>query len=89
MGAKLIICPSAFSLKTGSLHFESILKSRAIECCVYLVASCTARHTEDTSVYQAWGHSTCIDPFGNVLAKASEKQEIIYAEIDIDKCLEI
>ena len=31
--------------------------------------------------YKAWGHSTISNPYGEIIAKAAENEEIIYAEI--------
>ncbi len=35
-------------------------------------------------MYQAWGHSTAVDPFGKVLAKLDENPGIEYVDINLD-----
>jgi omega-amidase len=33
-------------------------------------------------LYQAWGHSTAVDPFGKVIAALDENPNIAYCEVD-------
>jgi len=82
-GAKILILPGNFTLTTGPLHWELLLRSRAVDNQVYVVGCSTARLKEDTTVIQAYGHSMIVDPLGKVLAEAGEDPEIIYADIDL------
>ena len=45
------------------------------------VAGCSPARDPESN-YVAWGHSTIVDPMGEILAKASEKEEIVYADIN-------
>lgn len=38
----------------------------------------TAQNKEDSSVYQAWGHSLGVDPFGKVLVHLDENPGFEY-----------
>lgn len=67
-GAKLLIYPGAFNLVTGPLHWQLLLRSRALDNQAYTMGVCTARFVEDQKVYQVYGHSTCVDPFGKIIA---------------------
>ena len=49
---------------------------------LYVATPSPARDTEAT--YVAWGHSTVVSPWGEVISKASEKEEIILADIDLE-----
>jgi omega-amidase len=52
------------------------------------VATCSpARDTKAT--YKAWGHSTIVDPNGQILATTEHEETIIYADIDLEQIKEI
>lgn len=46
-----------------------------------------ARDTQAT--YVAWGHSTLINPWGEIVAKTGEAEDIIYADIDLQRLQEV
>lgn len=44
---------------------------------------------DEKADYVAWGHSTLVNPWGEIIAKAGHGEEIIYAQIDLGKMAEI
>lgn len=40
---------------------------------------------DETAGYVAWGHSTVVDPYGDIVAKAGHGDEVIYADVDLEK----
>lgn len=80
--ADLIFVPSAFTAFTGKSHWETLLRARAIENQCYIIAP----NQTGTNVYgyKDYGHSMIIDPWGTILAQASNKEGIIYASIDLE-----
>lgn len=79
-GAQVLVIPAAFNLTSGPAHWELLMRSRAVDNQVFVVAASPARNTDAS--YQAWGHSMIVDPWGNILAKADEREEIIMAKLD-------
>ncbi|CAN1217244.1 Omega-amidase, chloroplastic [Linum perenne] len=79
-GAHLICYPGAFNMTTGPLHWELLQRARAADNQLY-VATCSPARDEDAG-YVAWGHSTLVGPFGEVLATTEHEEAIIIAEID-------
>lgn len=77
-GAQVIFVPSSFTAETGKAHWEPLLRARAIENGVYIVA---ADQTGEKSTMEAYGHSMVVDPWGNVLAEAGTGVCSIMAEI--------
>jgi predicted amidohydrolase len=81
-GAELVLVPSAFTALTGEAHWEPLLRARAIENQVYVVAPNQTGHHPDS--FATHGHSLIVDPWGKILAAASDQPGVIYAEIDLD-----
>ncbi|MDX3975093.1 carbon-nitrogen hydrolase family protein [Shinella sp.] len=80
-GAEIISVPAAFTRQTGEAHWETLLRARAIENGVYIIAAAQAGVHEDGR--ETFGHSMIIDPWGRVLASAGGTGEaIVLAEVD-------
>jgi predicted amidohydrolase len=80
-GAKVIFNPAEFALYTGKDHWESLIKARAIENQCYMI--CAGQIGVKPGMH-TFGRSLVVDPWGNVIAKASDKEGVLMAEIDID-----
>ena len=80
-GAEVMTVPAAFTRQTGEAHWEILLRARAIENGVFVIAAAQAGRHEDGR--ETFGHSMIIDPWGTVLASAGAAGEaVILAEID-------
>ncbi|OMO67000.1 Carbon-nitrogen hydrolase [Corchorus capsularis] len=79
-GAHLLCYPGAFNMTTGPLHWELLQRARATDNQLY-VATCSPARDAGAG-YVAWGHSTLVGPFGEVLATTEHDEAIIVAEID-------
>ena len=83
-GAQVIALPAAFTLQTGKDHWEVLLRARAIETETYVCASAqTGSFTVGNEQRQTYGHSLVVDPWGHVVAKASDGVGIVSARIDM------
>ena len=72
-GAEVIFLPSAFTLQTGKDHWEVLIRARAIETQCWMVAPATwGKHMERAGERHTYGHSLICDPWGHVVAKASD-----------------
>jgi deaminated glutathione amidase len=80
-GARLIAVPSAFTTATGRDHWEVLLRARAIEDQVFVIAP--NQVGEAPPHYSSWGHSAIVDPWGVVLAVAPDEECFVAAEIDL------
>jgi predicted amidohydrolase len=81
-GARLVVVPAAFTATTGPPHWEVLLRARAIEDQVFIVA---ADQVGDSSPSLHWhGHSMIVDPWGRILAEAATSEPgVIIADLDI------
>ena len=82
-GAQLIIIPGNFNMVTGPAHWELLIRSRSIDNQIFMAAASTARNEKLS--YISYGHSMITGPWGEILAQGDEKENIIYANIDLDK----
>jgi omega-amidase len=78
-GAETLIFPGVFNTVTGAAHWELLVRTRAVDNQTYVAAVSAAR---DDSSYKAYGHSMVAGPWGNVICRAGEAEEIIFADID-------
>ena len=82
-GAEVLFVPSAFTHFTGSHHWETLLRARAIETQVWVVAPAqTGRHGPRR---RSWGHTVVIDPWGTVVARRDSGTGIVVADVDLER----
>lgn len=81
-GAQLISVPSAFTRVTGEAHWESLLRARAIENQVYILAP--GQGGQHNAKRTTWGHSMIVDPWGTVVACHESGEGVALARIDPD-----
>ena len=86
-GAELILLPAAFTRETGKDHWEPLLRARAIETqCWFAAAATWGRHSSATGEARfTYGHSLIADPWGHVVAMASDGTG--WASGNIDRAL--
>ena len=82
-GAKLIILPAAFNTTTGPAHWDITMRARALDNQVYFAANAPARN--ENGIFVAYGNSCIVSPWGDFIAHADEKEQILYADIDLNK----
>lgn len=80
-GARIIAVPSAFTLATGRDHWEVLLRARAIEDQVFIVAP--NQSGEAPPHYSSFGRSMIVDPWGVVLATAPDGEGFVAADLDL------
>ncbi len=72
-GARVITVPAAFTLITGKDHWHVLLRARAIENEVFILAPAQAgKHPRGRQTY---GKSLIVDPWGDVIAQVSGSGE--------------
>jgi predicted amidohydrolase len=80
-GAQLLAIPAAFTVPTGRAHWHVLLRARAIEAGVFVVAAAQSGRHEDGR--ETYGHSLVVDPWGEVLLDMGEGEGVGFAEIDL------
>ena len=86
-GARLLVMPGAFNMTTGPAHWELLLRARALDAQAYVAGAAPAR--DEAAAYRAYGHSTIVGPWGDVLATTDERAGTIYADLDMARVEEV
>jgi predicted amidohydrolase len=80
-GARLITVPAAFTSATGRDHWEVLLRARAIENAVFVLAP--GQIGKAPPHYDSYGRSMIVDPWGVVLATAPDEECFAAADLDL------
>ncbi|MCK8463258.1 carbon-nitrogen hydrolase family protein [Aliiroseovarius sp. S1339] len=80
-GATIITAPAAFSPVTGAAHWESLLRARAIENGVFILAP--AQCGQNGPKRATHGHSLIVSPWGEVLADGGDAPGITMVDLDL------
>jgi deaminated glutathione amidase len=83
LGSQLVAVPAAFTLATGKDHWEVLMRARAIENQVFvLAANQVGPHEPGTESY---GRSMIVDPWGVVLAQVADGTGVALADLDLGR----
>ncbi len=83
----LILVPSAFTYATGQVHWETLLRARAIENQCYVLAPAQGGVHENGR--RTWGHTLLIDPWGETVAVLAEGEGIVAGTISRERITEV
>lgn len=81
-GAEVLFVPAAFTFQTGQVHWEILLRARAIENQAFVVAP--AQFGQHTPNRRSYGHAMVVDPWGTLLGVAPEAESVVLADLDFD-----
>lgn len=79
-GAEVLLVPAAFTLHTGKDHWHVLLRARAIEAQAFVVAA--GQQGAHYGGRQTYGHSLVCDPWGTVIAEASDGEGVVCATLE-------
>lgn len=79
--------PAAFNMTTGSAHWETLFRARAIDNQIFMIGISPAR--DENAGYVAYGYSLIVDPWGEIIWKAGAGAEVAVVSIETDKVSQI
>ena len=79
-GARIVAVPSAFTLETGKDHWHVLLRARAIENQVYVLAPAQVGGHGPTR--RSYGHALVVDPWGSCWPSAASTEGFALARLD-------
>jgi predicted amidohydrolase len=85
--ADVIAVPAAFTVPTGRAHWHVLLRARAIEAGLFVVAAAQTGHHQDGR--NTFGHSLVVDPWGEILLDMGEGPGVGFADIDLARIQEV
>ena len=85
--ADVIAVPAAFTVPTGKAHWHILLRARAIEAGLFVIAAAQVGRHDDGR--QTFGHSLVVDPWGEVLLDMGEKPGVGFADIDLKRISDV
>ena len=86
-GADVISVPAAFTVPTGRAHWHVLLRARAIEAGLFVVAAAQVGPHEDGR--ETYGHSLGVDPWGEVALDMGEEVGIGFADIELSRIADV
>ena len=86
-GAEVISVPAAFTVPTGRAHWQVLMRARAIEAELFIVAAAQAGHHEDGR--DTYGHSLVADPWGELVLEMGGEPGLAFAEIDLGRIADV
>lgn len=86
-GAGIIAIPAAFTVPTGEAHWHVLMRARAIENAMFVVAAAqTGTHEDGRATY---GHSLVVDPWGTVLLDAGTAPGLHIVDLPLERIDEV
>jgi predicted amidohydrolase len=85
--ADVIAVPAAFTVPTGRAHWHVLLRARAIEAGLFVVAAAQVGHHQDGR--NTFGHSLVVDPWGEVLLDMGDEPGVGFADIDLARISDV
>lgn len=86
-GAEVIAVPAAFTVPTGQAHWHVLLRARAIEAGVFVIAAAQSGEHDDGRT--TFGHSLVVDPWGDIVVDGGVGEALLFAEIDLERIAEV
>ncbi len=76
----ILVLPSAFTATTGKVHWEPLIRARAIENLSYVIAA--AQGGYHVSGRETHGHSMIVDPWGRVMDELQRGSGVVIADVN-------
>ncbi|KAL0215700.1 hypothetical protein P9112_007884 [Eukaryota sp. TZLM1-RC] len=82
-GCNVLVFPGCFTVPTGRLHWELLLRARALDSASFVVAASIARDTN--SVFESWGHSMICNPSGQIVQSLDHEEGFLVQELTLNE----
>ena len=87
-GADWVCLPSAFTWQTGDAHWHALIRARAIENQVWVIAP--GQGGQNSERRRTYGHTLICDPWGKITAEREQDGPgVITAELDMERLKQV
>lgn len=76
----IIVLPAAFTATTGKMHWEPLVRARAIENLSYFIAA--AQGGYHVNGRETHGHSMIVDPWGRIMDELQRGSGVVVADVN-------
>src|SRR5512140_1649414 len=76
----IIVLPSAFTATTGKVHWEPLVRARAIENLSFVIAAAQGGYHINSR--ETHGHSMVVDPWGRILDQLPRGSGVVVADVN-------
>lgn len=76
----IIVLPAAFTATTGKVHWEPLVRARAIENLSYVIAA--AQGGYHVNGRETHGHSMIVDPWGRIMDELQRGSGVVVADVN-------
>jgi len=78
-----VCLPSAFTWQTGDAHWHALIRARAIENQLWVVAA--GQGGQNSERRKTYGHSLICDPWGEVVCEIEQGPGVVLADLDLER----
>ncbi|HEX5181607.1 MAG TPA: carbon-nitrogen hydrolase family protein [Allosphingosinicella sp.] len=86
-GARIVAIPAAFTVPTGRAHWHVLMRARAIEAGIHVIAAAQSGRHEDGR--ETYGHSLVVGPWGDIMLDMGDEKGVGFAEIETERVDEV
>lgn len=79
----MILYPGAFNMTTGPMHWELLLRARAVDNQLFTAGIAPARDL--SAGYHSFGHTMAVSPWGKILGQAEFDEQIVSADLNLEE----
>lgn len=79
-----LVYPSAFTVPTGTMHWDLLRRMRALDNNVHLIVCSPCRNWEQPDTHQVYGYSGLVDPYGNIVTSLGFEEGFVSSTVDLE-----
>lgn len=79
----MLVYPSAFPVVTGTIHWDLLMRTRAMDNQIWTTMISPSRNFEDQTYFQCYGYSSFVNPYGVIINRIGYEEGVVTSEVDL------